>query len=65
MALLLLRRVVMQPCVKNVTPTTSDQMPFECESTRPGSDLDDDDPPDAPDDNDASVPEEAGYGYGV
>jgi hypothetical protein len=50
-------------CDKNVTPHPRDQMPFECESTRPGADLDDDDAPDVPDDGD--VAEEAGYGYGV
>jgi hypothetical protein len=65
MALLLFRRVVMHQCVKNVTPPPSDQMPFEYESARPDPHRDDDDPSEVPDDNDASVPEEAGYGYGV
>jgi hypothetical protein len=51
------------PCVKNVTSQAADQVPFEYESARPGPDLADD-PSDAPDD-DAEVPEEAGYGYGV
>jgi hypothetical protein len=64
MALLLFRRAAMQ-CVKNVTPQPNDQMLFECESAQPGSDLDDDDPPDVSEDNESSVPEEAGYGYGV
>jgi len=67
MAFLLFRRTVMQ-CVKIatvVTPLTSDPIPFECESARPGPGLDDDaaDPPDH--DNDSDVREEAGYGYGV
>jgi hypothetical protein len=65
MALLLFRRVVMHQCVKNVPPPTSDQMPFEYESARPGPDRDDDDPSDVPYDPDVRVPEEAGYGYGV
>jgi hypothetical protein len=64
MALLLFRRTVMQ-CVKSVTPHTSDQMPFECESARPGPDLDDDASDSPDDDNDSDVHEEAGYGYGV
>ena len=51
-------------CAKNVTPQTSDQKPFECESARPSADLDDD-ASDAPEDHDAEAPEEAGYGYGV
>jgi hypothetical protein len=63
MALLLFRRTAMQ-CAKNVTPQTSDQMPFECESARPGPELDDD-ASDAPEGDDAEVPEETGYGYGV
>jgi hypothetical protein len=64
MALLLFRRAAMQ-CVKDVTPQTNDQMPFECESAQPGSELEDDDPSDGAEDNESTVPEEAGYGYGV
>jgi hypothetical protein len=63
MALLLFRRAVMQ-CVKNVAPQPRDQMPFECESARPGPEVDDD-ASDVPDERDTDIPEEAGYGYGV
>jgi hypothetical protein len=52
-------------CVKQGTPPITDQMPFECESSRPGPGLDDDDQSEVPDDHECDVPEEAGYGFGV
>jgi hypothetical protein len=51
-------------CVKNVAAHTPDQAPFECASTLPAPDRDDD-LLEVPDDLDSDVPEEAGYGYGV